>query len=363
MDFSGPGSDLTLPTNLAVAAGFHGTAADNANTPDQGSDDQQQQEINIPTDYFHGESTPVPPQIAAAMGVDQQGNFRQNVPIATLQLARGGGSQGGNSNATTSDEGAAIAANEDTGQPHPYLTSPEFAPALKQASLSGDWRQARSIYKANADGRDLGSDIKLQAGLERKQAGNREEIIKGVASKIVAYDPITGEPFKAGDKQDAETVRKLGGGDPTYLNDPNNFDQAKQSGAIQPLDDIEKAAINKEGGFQRVFGVDIKNKGMQLPPEVAKNPTQAQMFRPAVQAVVQQDRSATDLKTKIQNAATRVRASFQKEKISQNNPAVSDANPSPSPTPTATPSQPGLFDRLKNSGYVQDWAKHFQPGQ
>lgn len=117
---------------------------------------------------------------------------------------------------------------------HPLAFDPIFVQETKRNP-----ERAKALYSAVTNGRDYNSDITAKSQLMAEQRDTRQKLIAGI--KNPHADPVTGELFK-------------------IIETPNRFTGAIEQQKV-PLDDLEKAAVEAEGGFKRIFGVDLPNRG------------------------------------------------------------------------------------------------------
>lgn len=117
---------------------------------------------------------------------------------------------------------------------HPLAMNSRFIQETKQNP-----ERAKALYAAATNGRDYQTDIEAKSQLLSEQSDSRKKLLEGV--KSVKADPITGELHKI-----VEVKNSLTG---------------KLEAQEIPLSDMEKSAIDAEGGFKRIYGVDIPNRG------------------------------------------------------------------------------------------------------
>lgn len=141
---------------------------------------------------------------------------------------------------------------------HPIANDPHFREELRRNPT-----KAQALYSAVTNGRDYNTDITAKSQLLSEQSDSRKKMIEGL--KGVEADPITGVYT-----HQKETIGL--GGEVTIKK--------------VPLTPHEVAAIDTEGGFKRIFGVEVPDKG-GLPPLPGKTTAaQNQDYRTRVAALV-----------------------------------------------------------------------------
>lgn len=99
--------------------------------------------------------------------------------------------------------------------------------------------KAKALYSAVTNGRDYETDIAAQSQLFAEQRDSRKKIIESI--KDVKADPVTGELFEVIDTKDQFS--------------------GKMSQQQVPLTPLKKAAIEAEGGFKRIYGIELPDRG------------------------------------------------------------------------------------------------------
>lgn len=141
---------------------------------------------------------------------------------------------------------------------HPVANDPHFREEMRLHP-----ERAKAYYSAVTNGRDYNTDITAKSQLLSEQSDARKKMIGGL--KGVEADPMTGVYT-----HQKETIGL--GGEITIKK--------------VPLTPMEVAAIDTEGGFKRIFGVEIPDKG-GLPALPGKTTVaQNQDYRTRVAALV-----------------------------------------------------------------------------
>lgn len=153
----------------------------------------------------------------------------------------------------------------------------EAADALHPIALDTTFMQearrnptkAKALYAAVTNGRDYDTDIAGKSQLLAEQRDSRKKLIEGI--KNVEADPVTGELFKVVESKD------LGG---------------KISQQRVPLNPMDKAAIEAEGGFKRIYGVDLPDRG-GLPPLQGTTAEEQIAYRTRTQELMKKNSTLT----------------------------------------------------------------------
>lgn len=152
---------------------------------------------------------------------------------------------------------------------HPVALDPTF---MQEARRNP--QKAQALYKAVTNGRDYNTDIAAKSQLLAEQRDSRQKLIGGI--KNVEADPVTGDLYKMVETKD------LAG----------NLTQQRV-----PLTPFEHAAIETEGGFKRIYGVDLPDRaGLNLP---GMTPQETADYRARTQQVMKEKgldaKAASDL--------------------------------------------------------------------
>lgn len=116
---------------------------------------------------------------------------------------------------------------------HPIAMDPTFIQETRRNP-----EKAKAYYSAVSGGRDYTTDITAKSQLLSEQSDARKKLIEGI--KNVKADPFTGDLTKVVEVKNSITGRL----------------EAQEI----PLSDMEKSAIEAEGGFKRIYGTDIPNR-------------------------------------------------------------------------------------------------------